>query len=88
MSIELPEALVESLRRGKCIAFIGSGLSVAAGYPTWESLVRELVDEAMKTPFPQAEGWRSTSNGTTGLRSPNTRGSSWGLRSTPSCASA
>ncbi|HEX8395201.1 MAG TPA: SIR2 family protein [Longimicrobium sp.] len=56
MAITLPEPLLDSVRRGKCIAFVGSGLSVAAGYPTWESLVRELVDEAMKTPFPRAEG--------------------------------
>lgn len=56
MSIKLPEPLLESVRRGRCIAFVGSGLSVAAGYPTWAELVRELVDDANQMPLARPEG--------------------------------
>lgn len=62
MSIKLPDRLINSVRRGKCIAFVGSGLSVAAGYPTWAELVRALVDEANEMPLAQIEGLQKFSD--------------------------
>jgi hypothetical protein len=40
----LPPKLVEMARLGKCIAFVGAGLSVAAHAPTWQELMTRLVD--------------------------------------------
>lgn len=51
MSAHLPSndsayaKLVESIRR-QPLAFVGSGLSVGGGYPTWGVLLNELRDEA------------------------------------------
>ncbi len=41
-----PKPLQDNIAKGRCILFVGSGLSIAAGYPTWDRLVAELVDEA------------------------------------------
>lgn len=38
---ELPEALVEEIERGNCVAFLGAGFSAAAGLPGWETLIGE-----------------------------------------------
>ena len=39
----IPPGLIEEIRAGRCVAFIGSGFSGAAGLPTWETLLRELA---------------------------------------------
>lgn len=39
-------ALVKSIRSNKTIAFVGSGLSVEAGYPNWNDLLKTLVRAA------------------------------------------
>lgn len=39
-------ALVRSIRSRKTIAFVGSGLSVEAGYPNWSALLKTLAREA------------------------------------------
>ena len=41
-----PKPLIDSLTTQRCMLFVGSGLSVAAGYPGWSRLVDLLVDEA------------------------------------------
>ena len=46
--IFIPAPLLEAVKKRKCILFAGSGLSVAAGYPTWKSLVAKLMDAASK----------------------------------------
>jgi hypothetical protein len=38
-----PEFLVQRLRAGKCILFVGSGLSAAAGLPTWSGLLQDIT---------------------------------------------
>jgi len=42
----IPMPLLESLKKDRCILFAGSGLSIAAGYPSWSELVDLLVKEA------------------------------------------
>ena len=37
--------LQKRVRSGECIAFIGSGPSASAGYPSWVKLVEELCSE-------------------------------------------
>jgi hypothetical protein len=37
--------LVDSISSGDCVAYIGSGVSAAAGYPTWETLLKTLVEQ-------------------------------------------
>jgi SIR2-like protein len=39
----IPRGLVNAIRAGRCVAFVGSGFSGAAGFPTWESLLRDLA---------------------------------------------
>jgi SIR2-like domain len=41
-----PKQLLESLENKKCMLFVGSGLSIAAGYPSWPELIEKLVEEA------------------------------------------
>jgi hypothetical protein len=44
----IPAPLIDAVKNRKCILFVGSGLSVAAGYPTWKSLVAKLMETAAK----------------------------------------
>jgi len=39
----LPPTLVERLVDGNCVLFAGSGLSAAAGLPTWQTLLGDIV---------------------------------------------
>src|SRR5882724_2072843 len=40
------KGLVQSVRSGQTIAFVGSGLSVEVGYPDWKRLLKILVHNA------------------------------------------
>jgi hypothetical protein len=42
-----PDPLVDYLRQGRCVLFVGAGISMACGMPSWGTLMRELV---AKTP--------------------------------------
>jgi hypothetical protein len=42
----IPDELIDSLKKNRCSVFIGAGLSVAAGYPTWASLLAKLIGRA------------------------------------------
>lgn len=44
-SIEPPQALVDALRCGECVLFVGSGVSAGSGLPGWSSLIEELADD-------------------------------------------
>jgi pimeloyl-ACP methyl ester carboxylesterase len=43
-----PDFLVERLRKGECMLFVGSGLSAAAGLPTWSKLLEEITAWAQR----------------------------------------
>ncbi|MGY1633298.1 SIR2 family protein [Geodermatophilus sp. SYSU D01186] len=43
---ELAEDLGERARRGQLAAFVGAGVSAAAGLPTWEQLLDELAEHS------------------------------------------
>ena len=38
-----PKELLDAIQEEKCVLFVGAGLSVAAGYPTWISLLDHLI---------------------------------------------
>jgi hypothetical protein len=56
MVVELPSELWQAVQSRKCIIFVGSGLSSAAGYPSWPELITALVDEAKNVPNTRTEG--------------------------------
>jgi hypothetical protein len=43
MAIALPEALVNDILAGNCVAFVGAGFSAPANVPTWQRLLIELA---------------------------------------------
>jgi hypothetical protein len=45
-SVDAFVKLVETIKRGKCVAFVGSGISQDAGYPSWKQLVKQMADSA------------------------------------------
>jgi hypothetical protein len=45
----VPTELTDALKNGRCATFIGAGLSVGAGYPTWEQLLKALIERASAT---------------------------------------
>ncbi|HEU4559145.1 MAG TPA: SIR2 family protein [Longimicrobium sp.] len=52
----LPAELLRAVQQRKCILFVGSGLSSAAGYPTWSELADRLVKEARQIPYARVQG--------------------------------
>jgi len=56
MPLQVPSRLARSVRSRKCILFVGSGLSCAAGYPSWGEMVLRLVDEARQIPNARVKG--------------------------------
>ena len=50
MSIpEPPPGLVDAIRKGKAILVVGSGLSIAAGAPSWDAMLHGMAAEAEET---------------------------------------
>src|SRR5712671_1791566 len=45
---DIPVDLIAAIKTGRCGVFVGAGLSVAAGYPNWDDLLKELIDRASK----------------------------------------
>jgi hypothetical protein len=52
---QLPKDLIESVKEGRAIFFVGSGLSVAAGLPTWSGLMDELIIKTEQLGYVSAE---------------------------------
>ena len=42
--IPAPVSLVEQLARGNCVAFVGAGLSIPCGLPSWRRLLEMMLD--------------------------------------------
>jgi hypothetical protein len=56
MPVILPEPLMKAARERKLVLFVGSGLSMLAGYPSWAQLIDRLVAEAKRVPNARTEG--------------------------------
>jgi hypothetical protein len=39
----IPAGLIKAILDGRCVAFVGSGFSQAAGLPTWQAMLRNVV---------------------------------------------
>ena len=52
----IPLPLIESLQKRRCVLFVGSGPSTAAGFPSWSALIDLLVEEARRLPQAITEG--------------------------------
>ena len=49
MDQDLDPFFIKQVREGKCVLFAGAGLSAAAGYPSWASLVRGVMEAATRS---------------------------------------
>lgn len=45
MNPKLPVDLIEAVCRNTCVAFVGAGLSVGAGMPTWKKLTELMIND-------------------------------------------
>jgi hypothetical protein len=43
----LPAHLISEVRRGHCVAFVGAGFSMPAGFPSWDGLLRKMLEAAI-----------------------------------------
>jgi len=48
---KIPADLIEHFKKGQGIFFVGAGLSMGAGYPSWAGLLNGLIKEAKKQPW-------------------------------------
>lgn len=46
--VDLPADLIEQLRSGRVIAFLGAGFTQPAGFPGWKQLLEQTCDTALK----------------------------------------
>jgi hypothetical protein len=44
-SLQIPSHLLQQIKEGKCIAFVGAGFSMPAGMPTWVQLLEKLLEK-------------------------------------------
>src|SRR6185295_11647647 len=52
---ELPEELIQACASGECVLYVGAGLSAQAGFPTWTTFVKGLLDWAIENEFIERE---------------------------------
>lgn len=45
MPIEIPHQLKEIIKRGEIVVFCGAGTSLSYSFPTWNSLIKEIINE-------------------------------------------
>ncbi|MDX1994020.1 MAG: SIR2 family protein [bacterium] len=43
----IPRFLIDTIAEGECVVFVGAGLSVQAGLPTWVGLIRDMLTWAL-----------------------------------------
>ncbi|MGH8057223.1 MAG: SIR2 family protein [Candidatus Entotheonellia bacterium] len=56
MTSTIPDGLINAVKEHRCVLFVGSGLSAAAGYPSWSELMDQLVQAAKSLPQARADG--------------------------------
>jgi formylglycine-generating enzyme required for sulfatase activity len=53
--VDIPEELVEAIKRGNAVLFVGAGLSMGAGLPGWKALIEPLADRIHLPPGRRAD---------------------------------
>ncbi|MFX1555559.1 MAG: SIR2 family protein, partial [Promethearchaeota archaeon] len=48
MAVEIPDELIEQICQEKTVLFVGAGLSMRAGLPSWPDLLRQMLDWSEK----------------------------------------
>ena len=48
---KIPKELIDSFKSGKSSVYVGAGLSIKAGLPTWKNLIIDLIEEVKKLPY-------------------------------------
>ena len=43
--MDIPDVLIEKMNKGKLVLFIGAGLSINAGYPSWNKLIEDILNK-------------------------------------------
>jgi hypothetical protein len=54
--MQIPLYLIEEITKGNCVLFVGAGLSIQSGLPTWTELVKPLAQElgiSLETDYPR-----------------------------------
>ncbi len=51
----IPSTLIQDLRKGSVLAWIGAGLSIGMGYPSWETLVCKIAENIDNTLWVDSE---------------------------------
>lgn len=64
----IPKNLIDSINKKKCSLFIGAGLSIKAGFPSWKDLLIELIEKVKsetRTPSSKTDELTSLVNNST-----------------------
>jgi hypothetical protein len=64
--LEIDPRLLEDIRGGKCVAFVGAGFSAAAGLPPWPDLVRAVASALAPEEFAEHRATLTQSLGVSG----------------------
>ena len=48
---KVPGDLVKAIREGECVFYVGAGLPAQSGLPTWQALLRDLLDWAQQNRY-------------------------------------
>jgi hypothetical protein len=46
----IPGELINQIKAGNCVLFVGAGVSIGAGLPAWEVLLDQMLDWCMRRP--------------------------------------
>lgn len=47
----VPPEVIENFKKNQACFFVGAGLSIDAGFPSWKGLIEKLIDEVEKLPY-------------------------------------
>jgi hypothetical protein len=45
---KIPQHLINEIRRGACVAFVGAGFTAAAGMPRWAQLLERIINAGVR----------------------------------------
>lgn len=51
-TIKIPTELIEKISQDKCAVYVGAGLSMGAGLPSWENLLQDMINWSLNYSIP------------------------------------